>query len=93
MSVDETANHVELVRTEAVIPGERERLKPELARLVLAFDVNVRGFVAVEAGEEEPVWPQDVLDSRHSKGIPRSPFVMVMDQDITERDGVPPGAA
>ena len=62
IAVDEPANHVEFVRTETVIPGERERLKPEFARLVLALDVSVGWFVAIEAGEEEPIWPRDVLD-------------------------------
>jgi hypothetical protein len=37
---------------EALIAGERQRLKPELAGLVLALHVNVRRLSVVEAHEK-----------------------------------------
>lgn len=68
MCRNETANHGKLVRAEAVIPGQCERLKPELACLALVLNVNVRRLIAIEAGKKQPIWPRDVLDSRHSGG-------------------------
>src|SRR5712692_7549324 len=63
---DGSANHTQFVGAKPVAPSQRDRFEPELAGAVLALDMNVCRFIAVEAGEEEPVRPRDPLDSRHS---------------------------
>ena len=46
---------------EAVATSQLDRLEPELAGVVLSFDVHVRRLIAVEAGEEDPIRPRDAL--------------------------------
>jgi hypothetical protein len=67
MGQDDSSNHIQLTRAEPVAMGKAERFEPELARLVLALDVDVRGLIAVEAGEEEAIRPSDPFDPRHSQ--------------------------
>jgi hypothetical protein len=67
MLPDESADYVQLMGFEALVASERQRLKPELAGLVLALHVNVRRLSAVEAREKEPVRSGDTLDSWHSR--------------------------
>jgi hypothetical protein len=58
----------ELPGVEAVVPGQLDRIDPELADLVVSLDVHLRWLVAVEAGEEQTV--RGSLDPWHS-GIAR----------------------
>jgi hypothetical protein len=54
------------MRAEAMASGELNRLEPELTCVVLAFNVNVRRFIAIETREKEPVWTGDAFDTRHT---------------------------
>lgn len=54
MPPDQPANYVQLMRCEALVARERQRLKPELAGLGLALPVNVRRCSAIEACEKNP---------------------------------------
>jgi hypothetical protein len=66
MLFNQPPNLVEFSRLEAMIRGQRNRPKPELARLVLTTHVNVHSLVAVEAVEVQPVGSRNVGDPRHS---------------------------
>jgi len=66
MGLDDSANHIQLPGAEAVIASEPERLQPKLAGSVLTLHMEVGWLVAIEAHEEEPIRPGNVLDSRHS---------------------------
>ena len=56
--LNEAANPVQLVGREAVVLGQLQRCKPELAAQLLAGDVNMLRFVAIETVEVETVWPR-----------------------------------
>src|SRR6266516_6343846 len=62
---NDSPNHGQLARAEAVAAGKSDRFEPELARRVLSLDVHMCWFVAVEAREEESVRPRNPLDSWH----------------------------
>lgn len=68
MELDDPTDHTQLLSPETVIPGQTQRFQSEFARPVLAFHVNVRRFVAVEAREEQPIWSRNTLDTWHSAG-------------------------
>jgi hypothetical protein len=51
-------NLVEFTRAEPMIPRKVDRCQPKLAVLLIAPNVNVSGFVAVETIKEEPVRPK-----------------------------------
>src|SRR5213594_556233 len=55
-----------------MVPRENQRVQPELAGTPLSFYVDVRRFVAIEAGEEESIWSGDATDAWHS-GAPAHP--------------------
>ncbi len=69
MAQDDSANHIQLSTTEAVTASKPQRLEPELAGPVFALHMNVRGLIAVETREEEPIRPGNAFDSWHSKGL------------------------
>ena len=71
MLLDRASNHIQFSGIEAVVAGETERFKPELAGLVLALDMHVRWFITVEAREEEPIRSWNPCDSWHSRLLPR----------------------
>ena len=54
---NETTDLVELSWAEPMIPRELDGRQPELGVLLIASNVDVHGFVAVEAVEKEPVRP------------------------------------
>ena len=67
MHVDHPANSRQLLSAEALATSQLHRFEPELAGAALSLDVNVHRLITVEAGEEDPVWPRDARDSRHSE--------------------------
>jgi hypothetical protein len=58
---------VELARAEAAIPGQNDRLDPELGLIPLTANVNVYWFRTVEAVEEQPVRSWNSGDARHGE--------------------------
>jgi len=66
IGLDQSPDGVQLFCREAMIRPKLDRLKPELAVLLLAPDVNANRLIAVEAVEEDPIGAWDVLDSRQS---------------------------
>ena len=72
MGVDDPANDIQLSGAEAVSPGKPKRLEPEFAGSVLTLRMNVRWLIAVEAREEEPIRPENTLDSWHSEALPQA---------------------
>jgi hypothetical protein len=67
MRLNDSSNNVQLPGVEAMIPSQAERLKAELAGLVLTVDVDVRRLIAVKAREEESIRAGNPFDSWHSK--------------------------
>src|SRR4051812_9100708 len=65
VSHNHTANRIQFPSAKTIVIRQSERLKPKLACVVIAFHVDVRGLVAIEAHEEKPVWPRNITDSRH----------------------------
>jgi hypothetical protein len=63
---DQPSDATQLPGVESVIPRQPQRLQPELARLALALDVNVRRFDAIEARKEQSVGTRDSTHPRHS---------------------------
>src|SRR5437016_11809079 len=66
------ADPSQLVCCKPMVPREHQRVQPELAGTPLSFYVDVRWFVAIEAGEEEPIRSGDATDAWHS-GAPALP--------------------
>src|SRR5439155_22232207 len=58
-------------RTEAQVPGQRDRVKPEFRRLIVAIHMYVRRFVGLMRMEVDGIWPHS-QDRRHTLSI--SPF-------------------
>lgn len=67
MGPDESPNHIQLSRAEAMTASKAKRLEPEFTGLVLTLHMDVRWLIAVEAREEEPIRPGNTFDSRHSE--------------------------
>ena len=61
----EAADRAQLVGGEVRGFHEGDRLEPELRERAVSADVNVSGFVAFVAEEEEPVWTH-AKNCRHS---------------------------
>ena len=72
MEIDYSANHIQLSGSESVIPGQPKRIEPEFAGAILALHMNVRRLIAVEAREEEPIRPENTLDSWHLEALPQA---------------------
>lgn len=66
-------NGIQLSSAKTVAACQLDRIEPKLAGAVLSLDVHVRRLVTVEAGEEEPIRPGDVLNPWHS-GMPLFQF-------------------
>lgn len=64
MIQDQLPNAIEFVAPETSVVLERDRLKPELTGLSVSFHMDMAGLAAIEAVEEESVWPWDPLDRR-----------------------------
>jgi hypothetical protein len=62
---NEPPEQVQLTGVEAVAARKTKRLQPELARTAVTLHVNVRRLTAVEAREEESVWPGNSSDPWH----------------------------
>src|SRR3990172_2397340 len=73
MGLDDSANHIQLSSSEAVITGKPKRPQPKLTGLLFALHVNVRWLIAVEAREEEPMRPGNTFDPWHSEAPPPRP--------------------
>lgn len=58
-------NLIEFLRTEAIIPRERYRFKPKLARAAIALNMHMHGLVAIEAIKEQPVRSRDIRNRWH----------------------------
>src|SRR5439155_15254743 len=56
MRPNDLADPGQLVCCKPMVPREHQWVQPELAGTPLSFYVDVRRFVAIEAGEEEPIW-------------------------------------
>ena len=67
MSPEESPNHVQLSGTKAMAASQPKRLEPEFGGPLLTLDMNVGRLIAVETREEEPIWPGNIFNSRHSK--------------------------
>src|SRR5439155_13420283 len=72
------ADPSQLVCCKPMVPREHQRVQPELAGTPLSFYVDVRRFVAIEAGEEEPIWSGVATDAWHS-GAPVLPSRFLSD--------------
>jgi hypothetical protein len=72
IGLDGSANHIQLSGSETVIPGQPKRIEPEFAGAILALHMNVRRLIAVEAREEEPIRPENTLDSWHLEALPQA---------------------
>jgi hypothetical protein len=53
---DDLFNPTQLSGSKSEIPGERYFAKPELRRLVVAIDMNVRRLVGFMTVEVKPIW-------------------------------------
>jgi hypothetical protein len=67
MRSNDSSNEVQLLGIETVIASQTERLKPELASLLLTFNMYVWRLIAVEACEEESIRAGNPFDSWHFK--------------------------
>lgn len=67
MRSNDSSNEVQLPGIETVIASQTERLKPELASLLLTFNMYVWRLIAVEASEEEAIRAWNPFDAWHSK--------------------------
>ena len=52
-----------------MIASKFNRLQPELTYYSLTLHVNVHGFIAVEAIEEEPVGAGNIFDRGHREEL------------------------
>jgi hypothetical protein len=62
---NDVTNPIQVASVEAVIVRRLNAFKPELARQSFMTDMNVRGFIAIEAVEIETVRARDALNGRH----------------------------
>jgi hypothetical protein len=58
---------IEFVPTKPPVILKGKRLKPELAGLPIAFDMDMLWFIAVKTIEEEAIRPGNVLDRWQSE--------------------------
>jgi hypothetical protein len=66
MRINDGTDQIQLSSAETLILGELNGLKPELARLALSADMNVRRFIAIDAVEIEEVRARDAMNSGHA---------------------------
>ena len=98
MRPDDASNHVQLSGGKTMTASKPERLKPELAGLVLTLDVHMWRLTAVETCKEEPIWTRDARDLWHSdeslegNTIPHPTRTASTDQPNNNSAGQPIGA-
>jgi 4'-phosphopantetheinyl transferase EntD len=65
VSHNHTADDIQVSSAKTIVIRKSERLEPKLAGVVIAFNMDMRRLVAIEAHEEKPVWPRNIADSWH----------------------------
>ncbi len=68
MFLNQLSRTVDFVPTKTVAAFQPNRFEPEFRLAVVAFDVGVRGIVAVTGVKEKPEWPNSQY-SRHKSMV------------------------
>ena len=61
-----TANPDQISRRESIVESDPYVSQPNLAVISFSSHVHMRGLVAVDAVEEEPIWAGNVRDAGHA---------------------------